>query len=83
MPRKQTEVVEEEKPIIAEEHAVLPIVETKPEALKEEPSGTVKVKVTVGTLQWEEGVFSKGDTFTVSKERIKLFDKNDIQIIEG
>lgn len=54
-----------------------------PKEETEKPKGTVKVKVLVDTLQFEDGVFEKGDTFTVSKKRVKLFDPRDIEILKG
>ncbi len=91
MEKKREKVVEtkpvEEKPV-AEDFPMLPMieaksVEVKTEALKKELSSIVKVKVLIGTLQFEQGTFSKGDTFTVSRERMKQFDQRDIQILEA
>lgn len=74
--------IEGQKPV--EESPILPMIETEPEKPVENKklSDTVKVKVLIGTLQWEEGVFSKGDTFMVSRERVKLFNPTNIEILE-
>jgi len=59
-----------------------PVVESTVEVTKPKPTNTVKVKVLVGTLHFEDGTFEKGSTFTVSKERVKLFDQKDIEILK-
>ena len=76
-PQTDEELTEEVKAVV---------FESKPEAPKKEeekPSDVkVKVKVLVGTLVTEVGEFSKGDVFTVSKERAKQFDPKDIEILK-
>ena len=86
---KTKKVAEEAKPWTSD----LPMVEAKPAVKAEtkiEPipqtlkklSDTVTVKVLIGSMHFEQGSFSKGDTFMVSRERVKLFWPNDIQILE-
>jgi hypothetical protein len=41
----------------------------------------MKYLVKVGSLKFEDGDFSKGDTIDVSAERAALFDQNDIEAI--
>ena len=41
----------------------------------------VKVKVKIGTLGFEQGIFEKGEVFEVSAERAKQMDPNDIEIL--
>jgi hypothetical protein len=57
----------------------------EPEVTLEEPKpspDTVKVKVMIGTLATETGIFSKGDVFEVSRKRAEAFDKTSVQIME-
>lgn len=41
----------------------------------------VKVKVLVGTLQWEEGTYSKGDVFETTRERAERFSSTSVEIL--
>lgn len=81
-PKPEEEKVEEKKP--EESHVGDPIIPpeetTKPETPKKED--TVKVKVLVGTLHFEQGTFEKGDVFEASEEQVKLFDPKDIKILK-
>jgi hypothetical protein len=48
------------------------------EAPVEKDTDLVKLKVTVGTLGFEGGIFQRGETFTVTRARAKLFDPRDV-----
>ena len=41
----------------------------------------MKYKVKVGTLGFEQGIFSKGDIIEVTAERAALFDKLDVEVV--
>ena len=84
-----------EKDIMREPY--VPLAEVEPQTTEEEPiivghpepklvvpeeAKPVKVEVLIGTLEWEEGRFSKGDVFTVSAERAARFDRTSVKIIE-
>lgn len=60
------------------------IIDSQPEQKLEVPeeSDTVLVRVKTGTLQWEEGTFSKGDVFTTSKMRAARFDASSVEIVK-
>jgi len=68
-----------EEKVKADEQISEPVVEKRTPS---EAKDMVKVKVLVGTLQFEDGVFSKGSIITVSKDRLKQFDPRDIQILK-
>ena len=80
MPAKKVE--KKESSVDYPSAVIEPIFEEEPVKV-EAPSDTVKVKVKVGTLGFEDGTFQKGDEFKVSRERAKLFDPKDIQIVEA
>lgn len=42
----------------------------------------MQFKVKIGTLMFEQGVFSKGDIIEVTQERAKLFDPRDIEPVQ-
>jgi len=79
----------EEKPIeyagpfMIPEEPIVPIKETivKTPVFKTKEANVVTVKVKVGTLHFEQGTFEKGSTFTVTRERLKLFDPADIEVL--
>ena len=84
-----------EKPITSEPYVALAELEPQtteeetvvvgypePKLVVPEKADTVKVEVVIGTLEWEEGRFSKGDVFTVSSERAARFDRTSVKIIE-
>jgi hypothetical protein len=48
------------------------------EAPVEKDTDPIKLKVTVGTLSFEDGVYQKGETFTVTRARARLFDPRDV-----
>jgi hypothetical protein len=48
------------------------------EAPVEKDTDPIKLKVTVGSLSFEDGVFQKGETFTVTRARARLFDPHDV-----
>jgi len=48
------------------------------EAPVEKDTDPVKLKVKVGTLGFEGGVFQRGEVFTVTRARAKLFDPKDV-----
>jgi len=88
LPRKKTiKNVSEES--IVETEGNTPLPELPSEDINEdvrltEPMPTVetvKVKVLINTLRFEQGTFNKGDIFEVPKERANLFDPKDIEIL--
>lgn len=44
-------------------------------------SDVVKCEVLIGTLQWEKGIFQKGDVFKASRERAEQFDSTSVKIL--
>ena len=85
--KKKDEIVEETKPEeITEEVEEISSVE-KPEVKVEEkpkrlPKGMVKVKVLIGTLQFEAGIFEKGSIIEVSRKQLKKFDPTSVEILK-
>ena len=84
-------IVEEEKPLETDEELTVQVKdkifseESKVETLKEKakkPSDTVKVKVLIGTLNWEGGSFKKGEVFQCSRKRALRFESADVEILE-
>lgn len=57
-------------------------VEATAEQPAPSPSKTVKVRVIIGTLATETGIYSKGDVFEVSRKRAEAFEKTSVQILE-
>lgn len=73
-----TEETHPQEEIVLEE----PVEETEAIKPSKPKRGMVKVKVLVGTLQFEGGSYEKGDVFEVSKNRAALFDPKDIEILK-
>lgn len=68
------------------EESVVPVTsvisEPKPSPKPQKPkTDKVTVKVLVGTLSFEEGVFKQGETFETTKKRAAKFEPQDIQIV--
>jgi hypothetical protein len=40
-----------------------------------------KYVITIGTLRFEQGTYSYGETVELTEDRAKLFDKRDIRLI--
>lgn len=53
--------------------------EKKPRKKK---SDTVQVKVIIGTLEFEDGVFEKDSVFETTRERAEKFEKTSVQILD-
>jgi hypothetical protein len=70
-----TEVMAEAEQIVPEK------AEEKPLEPKLEDSDLIKVRVKIGSFGFEQGVFQKGETFTVTRERLSKFDPNDVEVI--
>jgi len=75
-----TETAEAESP--PKEEEMSPKEEApKPEKTPKLKKGMVRVKVLANTLEWEEGVFHKGDIFETTKKRANRFDRTSVQIL--
>lgn len=53
----------------------------KPPTVETKPTDIVKVQVLVGTLEWEEGKYSKGDIFETTRERAERFSPTSVKIL--
>jgi hypothetical protein len=79
MPKKKEEV--EEKPMEYMGPLTMPEIPVEKPIIQASPTDMIMVKVKVGTLLWEGGSFEKDSTFTVSRQRLKLFDQKDIEVL--
>lgn len=80
---------------VTEEIPVPPTEEVTPKTTKPEEKGSpveevvtavadktlVKIKVTINTLSFEDGTFSRDDIITVDKSRLAQFDEGDYTIV--
>lgn len=81
MPRKKPKTEEAETLAVTKEKVDFgEPFETKKE--KVVVKSMVKVQVLVGTLQWEGGIYEKGQIFECTPEQATKFEAKDIKVIE-
>ena len=62
------------------------ILESPENPVEKEPprkqtEGLVKCRVLIGTVRFEQGTFERGEVFTVTEERAKLFSRGSVEFL--